>query len=147
MSITRILICSLVLLLVACSEQPADPAGETAAERIDRVATEFVDGYYAHYPEEVYEIGYEDGPMDRFGDHSEESTAAWNARVDGWLAELDSINLDEVEATSTALTYVYAREKLQSIVNLRVCRMDLWNISPTWTGWQYMFASTKASVS
>jgi uncharacterized protein (DUF885 family) len=143
-SISRLPICILALIIAACSEQPADPAGETAAQKIDRVATEFVDGYYAHYPEEVYEIGYEDGPMDRFGDHSEESTAAWNARVDGWLAELDSINLDKVEETSTALTYVYAREKLQSIANLRVCRMDLWNISPTWTGWQYMFASTMA---
>ncbi|MGI9201883.1 MAG: DUF885 domain-containing protein [Woeseiaceae bacterium] len=141
---SRILISILALIFVACSEEPADPGGETAAEQIDRVATEFVAGYYAHYPEEVYEIGYPDAPMDRFGDHSEESSAAWNKSVDGWLAELDSIDLNAVEETSTALTYVFTREKLQSIANLRVCRMDLWNISPTWTGWQYMFASTMA---
>jgi len=141
---SRILTCILALILAACSEKPAESNSASVTDQINRIADEFVDGYYAQYPEEVYEIGYPNSPMDRFGDHSEESTAAWAARVDGWLAELDSIELDEVEETSTALTYVYAREKLQSIVNRRVCHMELWNVSSTWTGWQYMFASTLA---
>jgi uncharacterized protein (DUF885 family) len=131
-------------MLAACSEHAAEHHGETTAESIDRIANEFVAGYFAQYPEEVYEIGYPDSPMDRFGDHSESAVAAWNAKIDGWLAELDSIDLETVEETSTALTYVFAREKLQSIVNRRVCHMDLWNVSSTWTGWQYMFASTLA---
>ena len=33
---------------------------------------------------------------------------------------------------------------MQSIVDRRVCQTELWNISPTWTGWQFMFASTLA---
>ena len=60
------------------------------------------------------------------------------------LAELDAIDLDSVQSAASARTYVFAREKLQSIVNRRVCKNELWDISPTWTGWQYMFASTLA---
>jgi uncharacterized protein (DUF885 family) len=111
---------------------------------IDQVATDFVAGYYAQYPEEVYEIGYPDAPMDRFGDHSEAALAAWNARVDSWLATLNGIDLAGITDSNSALTYVFAREKMQAIVDRRICRNALWNISPTWTGWQFMFASTLA---
>jgi glutamate-1-semialdehyde 2,1-aminomutase len=33
---------------------------------------------------------------------------------------------------------------MQASVARRICRSELWNISPTWTGWQFMFASTLA---
>ena len=68
-------------LLGACSSEPEEPAGE----RVNRIANEFVAAYYAQFPEEVYEVGYPDAPMDRFGDHSEEATRGWDARVDQWL--------------------------------------------------------------
>ena len=144
MPIIRLTICILALMLAACSEPPAEPADNSTADLVKRIANEFVDGYYAQYPEEVYEIGYPGSPMDRFGDHSETSTAEWNANIDGWLTALDDIDLETVEESSTALTYVFAREKMQAIVDHRVCRTDLWNVSPTWTGWQYMFPSTMA---
>ncbi len=144
MAKVRIFICILALILGACSEPPADEPGKSAADRVVKVATEFVDGYYSQYPEEVYEIGYPDSPMDRFGDHSEEALAAWDAKIDNWLATLDSIDLDAITDANAALTFVFAREKMQAIVDHRVCHNELWNISPTWTGWQYMLASTFA---
>ncbi len=140
----RISLCILALYLGACAEPPADEPKNAAADRVAQVATEFVHGYYSQFPEEVYEIGYPDSPMDRFGDHSEEALAAWDARVDQWLAELDSIDPGSITDTSTVLTYVYARAMIQALVDRRVCQQDLWNISPTWTGWQYMVASTLA---
>jgi uncharacterized protein (DUF885 family) len=133
----RIFICILALILGACSEPPAE-------NHVDRIASEFVDGYYSQYPEEVYEIGYPDAPMDRFGDHAKESTAAWNARVDNWLAELNGIDPSSISGAATALTYVFTRAQMQALVDRRVCQQELWNISPTWTGWQYMVASTLA---
>ena len=39
---------------------------------------------------------------------------------------------------------MYLRARLQALVDWRVCQQSLWNISPTWTGWQYMVASTLA---
>lgn len=140
----RFLTCILALILGACGQQAAEPQADDTASLVKRIANEFVDGYYAQYPEEVYEIGYPGSPMDRFGDNSEGALVEWNANVDQWLAELDGIELEKVADSNTALTYVFAREKMQAIVDRRVCQTELWNISPTWTGWQYMFASTMA---
>jgi uncharacterized protein (DUF885 family) len=142
--IFRLSACLFALTLAACAEQSAEPEVTSSDARIEQIANDFVTGYYAHYPEEVYEVGYPDAPMDRFGDHSESATAAWHAQVDRWLAELNAINLDTVDQATAARTYVFAREKMQAIANRRICKIELWNISPTWTGWPYMFASTLA---
>ena len=130
----------LVLSLASCSEPPADDS----LRRVNQIASEFVNGYYTQFPEEVYEVGYGDAPLDRFGDHSEAAGAAWDDRVDGWLAALNDIDVTRLDGTPGAVTYVFARERLQSLVDRRVCQMGLWNISPTWTGWPFMFASTLA---
>jgi len=138
-SSNRVSICILALVLGACSKP-----GDDAAALINQVASDFVDGYYAQFPEEVYEIGYAGAPLDRFGDQSASALADWDARVDAWLQTLDAIDLAEVTDTNAALTYVFARERMQSIVDRRVCRTELWNVSPDWTGWQFMFSSTLA---
>ncbi len=140
----RVSICILALILGACTEPPAEHAVDATTALINQTASDYVDGYYAQFPEEVYEIGYPDSPMDRFGDQSEAALIAWNAKVDNWLATLDSIDVSEVTDTNTTLTYLFAREKMQANVDRRVCQSELWNISPTWTGWQFMFASTLA---
>lgn len=148
MAAYRLTLIIVALILGACSEPPADePADSTAgssAALVNRIANEFVHGYYSHYPEDVYEIGYPDAPMDRFGDHSEESDAAWDTQVDHWLAQLKGIDPSSISDTPTALTYVFSRAQIQALVDRRVCQQALWNISPTWTGWQFMVASTLA---
>jgi uncharacterized protein (DUF885 family) len=130
----------IALILAACSQEPAD----VTTERVNQIASSFVHAYFEQFPEEVYEVGYGDAPMDRFGDHSEASIAAWDSRVDGWLAALNEIDVAELAGTADAITYVFAREQMQALVDRRICQTDLWNISPTWTGWQFMFASTLA---
>jgi len=127
-------------LLAACSGAP-EP---TAAERVEAIASEFVQGYYSQFPEEAYEPGFPDAPMDRFGDHSEARLAAWEADVDARLAELDALDPALVSGTPAAVTYLFTRERLQALIGKRTCRMALWNISPTWTGWQTMITSTLA---
>lgn len=130
----------LSLTLVACSKAPED----TAAADVNRIAQEFVDGYYAQYPEEIYEIGYPEQSPDHFGDHSQASLSAWNTNVDDWVAALDAIDVEQIAGKPEQITYLFARERLQAIVDRRVCQTELWNISPTWTGWQYMLSSTLA---
>jgi uncharacterized protein (DUF885 family) len=126
-------------ILAACSS-PADDA----AERVNTIASEFVHGYYSQFPEEVYEVGYPDAPNDRFGDHSPEALAAWDAAVDAWLAALDAIDPATIAGTPAAITYQFTRERLQALAGLRVCRNALWEISPTFNGWQSKFAGTFA---
>lgn len=126
--------------ITACGKS----AEQTAAERVNAIATAFIDGFYAQWPEESAESGYPGAPADRFGDHSERSYAAWSAQVDGWLAELDTIDPDELGGPPAAITYAFTIERLQAIVDRRVCRMALWNVSPTWTGWQSLLVATLA---
>ena len=111
---------------------------------MDRIANEFVDGYYAHYPEEVYEIGYPNSPWTALAIRVRRQPQLGTLRsTTGWQHS-NAIDLDRVTDTNTALTYVFAREKMQSMVDRRICQTELWNISPTWTGWQFMFSSTLA---
>jgi uncharacterized protein (DUF885 family) len=128
------------LALAACSDTPVDDS----AERVNRIASDFVHGYFSQFPEEVYEVGYGGAPMNRFGDHSEAAMAEWDAKIDHWLMSLDDVDVETLAGTPEAVTYVFTREQLQTHVDRRVCQTDLWNVSPTWTGWQFMFASTLA---
>jgi uncharacterized protein (DUF885 family) len=117
--------------------------GESAVIH-NQIASDFLQGYFRQFPEEVYEVGYGDAPMDRLGDHSEAATKVWDAQVDQWLMSLDAIDVAALAGTPEAITYAFTRDQLQTHVDRRVCQTDLWNISPTWTGWQFMFASTLA---
>ncbi len=128
------------LALAACSDAPVDDS----ADRVNQIASDFVRGYFTQFPEEVYEVGYGGAPMNRFGDHSEPAMAGWDAKIDHWLMSLNEIDVEMLAGTPEAITYVFTREHLQAHVDRRVCQTDLWNISPTWTGWQFMFASTLA---
>ena len=130
------------LLLGLSSCQPG--TDERALDEVNEIANQFVDGYYAQYPEEVYEVGYPGAPVERFGDHSATSREAWNDQVDGWLAALNEVDVSALAGTPEATTYVFTRERLEAIVARRICQMHAWNVSPTWTGWQYSLVSTLA---
>lgn len=131
---------TLPFLIVACSETPAaDPA-----QLVDTIANEFVDGYYLQYPEDAYETGYPNAPNDRFGDHSTAAQEAWDKQVDSWLLRLSDVDVMSLAGTPAAVTWLFAHERLQALVDRRVCRSELWNVSPTWTGWQTTVTSTLA---
>ncbi len=133
------------LILGACADDSPDKEAAAAASTlVNAIATEFVDAYYAQFPEEVYEVGYPDAPMDRFGDHSTASISAWNRQVDGWLEQLNGIDEAALKGSPAEVTYNFARERMEAIVARRVCKMDLWNISPTWTSWQSQLVATLA---
>ena len=142
--ISKLIVTGLFLSACADKEVDRDPAADAAAALVNQIATEFVDAYYAQFPEEVYEVGYPDAPMDRFGDHSTANIAAWNTRVDGWLEQLGAIDIALLKGDPAEVTYAFASERMQAIAAQRVCKMDWWNISPTWTGWQSQLVATLA---
>lgn len=136
---TLIFICFVGFLGGCGGDTPDAPAA-----RVNAIASEFLAAYYAQFPEEVYEIGYPNAPNDRFGDHSAKALAAWDTSIDGWAAALDAIDPATLAGMPAAVTFVFTRERLQALVDRRVCNMHLWNVSPTWTGWPYMIVSTLA---
>lgn len=128
----------IIFWLPGCVDEPR----EAPAPAVSDIATAFVAGYYDQFPEEVYEVGYPDAPLDRLGDHSAEALAVWDANVDDWLQRLQE--LDAEAGSAEAVARVFTLERLQSIVDRRVCQTHSWNVSPTWTGWQYSVISTLA---
>jgi len=54
---------------------------ESPADRVVRIATEYVDGCGHQFPAEAYGIGYPDPPMHRLGDRSEAAMETWRERA------------------------------------------------------------------
>jgi uncharacterized protein (DUF885 family) len=134
--------CCLVLaglLVLSCGGQPdrgGDPSTDDPVALALAVSQEYVDGYYHQFPEEAYEFGYPNPPLDRYSDRSPEALAAWHAREDMWLETLQSIDQDTLEETEAAVPHTFALHQLERSRDLRICRFELWTVSPTWTGWQ-----------
>jgi len=127
------------LLVFACGRQSDRGNGKSADDAVTlalAVAQEYVDGYYHLFPEEAYEFGYPNPPLDRFGDHSPGAVAIWREREDAWLETLRGIDPDSLEETEAALPYAFVLERLESSQDLRVCRFELWTVNSVWTGWQ-----------
>jgi len=139
--VARVTIVAAITAATSCSTADTTPETEAAATAM-RVAQEFVDGYYHQFPEEAYEIGYPDTPMDSLGDRGQAAMDAWRAREDAWLGELQGIDPAQLEGTDAAVPYAFTLDRIEASAARRVCRMELWNVSPTWTGWQSMLAST-----
>ena len=103
------------------------------------IADEYVAGYYDQFPEDAYETGYP-AALDRMGDHGPAARQAWKAREDDWLSRLRAIEpASGSRGTDAAVPYTFSRERLEAATARRVCRTQLWNVSPTWTGWQNFF--------
>ena len=141
---------SLFLVAICCAacDQPGSAGGRAPAPGADSpidavaealaIADEYVAGYYDEFPEEAYETGFP-AALDRMGDHGPAERAAWQAREDGWLSRLQAIDPASLNGTDAAVPYTFARERLEAATARRVCRTELWNVSPTWTGWQNFF--------
>jgi len=142
---------ALLLFATACGGEPSPEQSATAvpdgavdpAARATVIADEYVNGYYHQFPEEAYETGFP-APLDRLGDRSREALAEWEAREDAWLVALSEIDPASLEGTAAAVPYAFARERLEAATARRVCRTELWNVSPTWTGWQNFFPNVFA---
>ncbi|MFQ5529543.1 MAG: DUF885 family protein [Gemmatimonadota bacterium] len=135
------MIAVIALTLIAGCARP-DTTPDPVAEAI-AIADEYVAGYYDEYPEDAYETGYP-APMDRMGDHSLANIEAWQAREDSWVARLQAIDPSALEGTEAAVPYAFSLERLQASIARRACRPHIWNVSPTWTGWQNFFGGVFA---
>jgi uncharacterized protein (DUF885 family) len=62
------------------------------------------------------------------------------------LADLEDIDPTRLPETGTsAITWAFLSDVVHNAVAFRACRMELWNVSPTWTGWQSVMALLASS--
>jgi uncharacterized protein (DUF885 family) len=114
------------------SAEAASPGTASAREKVERV-TDIADRYYAwaleKTPETAYFAGVELPRHDGLSDNSPAALQARDAVVDEWLAELESIDADELAGRTEWITHAYLLQSLQSEAAKRICRSELWNVN------------------
>ena len=134
----RPVIVTFVLAAVAAcggGATPDEPAGD-AAEEVNGLADGYVEAFFEAHPYYAVTYGAEDRHPDQLIDHSLPARARWEQREDDLLARLRGIDLASIEGRPEAATYKFLQNLLEASQGFRVCRSELWNVSPTFTGWQ-----------
>jgi uncharacterized protein (DUF885 family) len=107
-----------------------------AAAAVVDLADEYVRDYLAAFPHYALAIGAPDVHPDRLVDHSLPAIARWQAREDDLLARLRMIPPGLLDGRPEAVTHAFMQNLLESSQTYRLCRSELWNVSPTFSGWQ-----------
>jgi len=134
----QIVVGCVCVLAIACSSPPppGPPPADGAANKVTALADAYVKDYFAAFPQYALAFGAPDVHPDRLGDHSLPALKRWQDREDQLLADLKQIDLKSIEGRAEAVTYKFLQNLLETAQGYRVCRIELWNVSPTWTGWQ-----------
>jgi len=130
--------------LAGCAPAARGPAGalRDPDARILAIADAYVAAYFEREPLEATEATWPAAANGRLPDHSAAALTAWHAREDAWLAELASAG-EPTQGTPAALARAIVTERLESSRALRVCRFELWAMSPT-RGWQAQLGNMAA---
>jgi uncharacterized protein (DUF885 family) len=135
--------------MTGCTSSPDQEVAdgqEAAAAAIDQLADRYVSSYFEAFPHYALLSGAPDARPAELADHSLPALAEWAAKEDRMLQELQDIDLASLEGTPQAVTYKILQNQLESAIGWRICRMELWNVSPTWTGWQSELALLASSL-
>jgi uncharacterized protein (DUF885 family) len=129
----------LLVTLAACggsSVSNTSAAADDAASRVTELANRYVTEFFDAFPYQAVEFGAPDAHPDQLVDHSLPALGRWQAREDAMLTDLQGIDPAPLSGRPQEVTYKFLDNQLVSSRNYRVCRMELWNVSPTYTGWQ-----------
>jgi uncharacterized protein (DUF885 family) len=121
-------------LLLAATTLGAQAWAQTSAQQLDALADRFVSQALAYDPTLAYEAGLPTTVHDRFADRTPAGLAAFDREEREDLSALRRLDASSLPAASMA-TYANLREKLESDLQLRVCRAELWNVNH-FDGWQ-----------
>ena len=142
MTLRRGLPIAALLLAAACNSTPPAPDPAVVARSVNDVAGQYLHGYLEAFPEAALSIGARDPHPDQLGDHSLPALKRWEQREDELLGQLKTISIASIDERPEALTYKFLQHLLESSVGFRACRNELWNVSPTYTGWQASLPTT-----
>lgn len=138
------------LALASCVPPVQSPSPEpvSPAARVDALADEVVRGYFHEFPEYATLEGYPTADHGRLSDNSVDAVAGFYARLNSWLARAREIDPAPLAGTPQHRTLAVLRELLEGYIGVRMCRNELWPVSPTYTGWQgvYPFLATVQPV-
>ena len=124
--------CALVLLtfmLAGALAGAGAPPASRDAERVTKLADEYVAEYLRRFPENAVFAGMEPPAFDRVSDNSLPALAAWQRLEDDWWSTLGGIDANALFGKPEWITYGFLREALAASRGLRICRNELWHVS------------------
>lgn len=119
-----------ILLFTACSKPP------NPAEQVNNLADRYVEAYFTTFPELAAMVGAPDLHPEKLSDRSFTALQQWEDTENQLLEELNAINRNALNEMPENITYGFLRELLEASIGVRTCKMELWKVSPTYTGWQ-----------
>jgi uncharacterized protein (DUF885 family) len=122
------------LALLSCSSEGPEPAPVSKISAIEALADEYVAATMERYPTMATYYDIEGARHDRLFDNSLNAAADWEQREDEWLARLNRIGSPDEVGSRDWVSYGIMLESLESAVESRVCKSDLWSASTT-TAW------------
>ena len=134
MTKSRVVVTLFAAVAAACAPSAVPVAGEGDSGRVTRVADEFVAAFFERTPEAATRRGLPNADHGGVIDNSLAAIARWHKREDAWLAELRRIDPSALAGRPQWVEYGILRELLEGLVAVRVCRMELWEVSTTAPG-------------
>jgi len=140
-----------LVALLACASGGAPPAPGEGAKSAAPAAASGPDARALAVADAVVADSFDESPRtvallrppgaryDTLPDVSLAGVAAREARRDGWLAELARIPRASLTRDDARLAYDLARDRLERLQALRVCRFERWQVSQM-DGWQLELA-------
>lgn len=101
---------------------------------IETIADEYLSALLDYRPGMGTYYALPNARHDRLTDNSPQALAAWQAREDAWLAELDAVGMPAQVGSRDWVTYGILHETLASSAAIRVCHQELWAAS-SMTAW------------
>lgn len=98
-----------------------------------QLATRYEKAYFAQYPELGMYWGRTDVALDALTDHSLQALERWHNQEDQFLTALEAIPVDQLQGNARD-TYLLLKQSLENHKAARICKDELWDISPLW-GW------------
>ena len=133
----HLFVVSVWVFAVACSAPtPEGPDPIKVGLAVNAVADSYLNGYLNAFPENALAFGARDPRPSILGDHSLAALKRWEQKEDELLAQLKTIDIKPIEERPEGLTYKFLQHLIEASQGFRVCKTELWNVSPTWTGWQ-----------
>ena len=131
-------LCVAMVISSGCNRPDPEPVpdADEAAKQVTSLADTYVKEFFEAFPQYALASGAEDPHPDRLGDHSLPALQRWQRREDELLASLKQISSSAVAGRPEAVTYRFLQHQLEASQGIRICRTELWNVSPTFTGWQ-----------
>ncbi len=123
------LLCAVICLGAWGCSQPERPP-----RSVEEIADEYLAAYLERFPEIGTLYSLPGARHDRLTDNTAPALAAWHAREDAWLAELDALGTPAEIGSRDWVTWGILRETLAGSVGHRLCRPELWSASSA-TGW------------